>query len=62
MTKCARCNADLTEANLGDPALVAQYKAVGHPFLCNTCIERAIEGEPVCGDHLTTIGECGCKL
>lgn len=45
MNKCAICKADLIEAELGDPALITQYKAVDHPFLCNTCIEMAIKGE-----------------
>lgn len=63
MIKCARCTADFSKAEAGDTAFIAAYQAAGHPFLCDSCVENAIKGESqLCGDHLTTIRECGCKL
>lgn len=49
MNKCKICSADmLSEGYIGDDIQ-----------LCHACYEKKYA---ICGDHLVTIRECGCKI
>lgn len=52
MSKCIQCDDKIIIEGEGCPKCANKF--------CGACCEW--DNNPVCGDHLTTTRECGCKI